>query len=1320
MTDEYISDAQRLRQEQLRAAQAVQGQSALERRENLVQQEKIVQKNFKDNGFSNVLFEVAKENIFPVTRKAVDSIITPAVEVAEERLEEAPDYVSKNPLLSVGNTAKEYIKAVSEELFKKDYVDPNWKPRENPTQKQQILTAIEQRGLDIESPEAIELLQSESEEELYGTVKLIDDAIERNQRILDAGSAGAAVALVSSMVDVDLVAGGALTKSGVAAYKARALGKAVQAGKISTNEAKFLARATNRAENALIGAVSTGASTGALMAADAALDPTVSTENVLGSIVMATFAGGGFGAMQNPHKASKITKHLMSDIKLSETVHTAKNIPEVQVAKQQKEKFTNTLNFIRTWEGGLANSKIDLGGATAFGISSKYWPKEYKEIVNLYKTRGTEAAQDYQEKFMKQNFYDKVVTPEMTKEQALVMTDTAFNFGVNGAKNLYKKAKGNVNKMLELRMEHYRQKVIDDPTQAGNMEGWTNRVDDLKKRLLNQETELKGTAAIRNSIDLDQSVGAAKAQQVDETGNVISDDPEIFTANTSKVVIDQAQKFFDENPDIADSFLFKDEFIDRTSDDPASLPVRLSRQLGQYLYEGIQKTPFISDFDRLSRDAGTVGKYLAYLTIDSPIGQVVNNRSAHAVGDLIQRKVQSLYAPNSGKHYNEWAKSKNIPLFSKDRFFKGRKEFDRELYEYREALYNNRPAPDVHPNVKEASDELDRAYQELLQYNKKYAVEGFEDVDHKAGFTPRSWDGKKLSAVENTAGVGSAGVVQSIKKAIMANQPEIEENLAFIYANAIRRTAKNKQVTNSPTGQLSSVNLVGKLALEEAIQDLGLATGEAASEMADKILYKNNERGIVKGAKKRIDLDLSTPIDGTDYTLMDLVDTDVYGLTEKAVRGQSNHAALASIGIQNRDKEHWIVAARDEANALGTDPEKAVKAVQDIFSYFGEGAYGGGSGVAAARLNRLANLMYLGQLGITQIAEIGVAMGVTGIKGWVKYAGKTLPDMLKGKDPEILKSLGGALHYTGDHKLLIRADHLDEADLGTKYDLLKISDRLTNIGSRALGYLSGFYKITEWIQTVAALSLNDYVVRQIKNNVDNTRLRSMGVDDEYRALINKRIADGSIKFDEDGNVSDMSVESWDYDETELLELVTKRNVDTAVQRTRRGEGQTWAYGQLGSLLMSLKSYVTNAMQKQLIKNLRNADDESLAMLLTTTGTAALAYTAKQIVNGKTENLNTEDIAKGAMNWSSMLSPAMFALDPLTYLLDIDTGGFKHYDRGLISAPAGLSALNDLISVGKLPSDIATADTVSQKLKALKSIPILGRSLPMSASLSLLE
>lgn len=1196
--------------------------------------------------------------------------------------------------------------AIASEILKTSerFDDPNWNPRDNEEQRLLIEEDIKELGLDIQGPEAEALMRVRSDFERQITKEQIRDSQERLQIVGDAGPKGIVAFMAANILDIDSLTGVGIFTKVRKAKTLKQLKKLEKAGDITADEAKLLSRTSTRLQNAQSGAEAGLISALVVEGTRAALDPTADEKDVLGAAIMATTLGAGIGTALPTNRANRVAE----DIAFSRILKDAK---KADTTGPQRVTFNDAMRFVEDAEGGFANVAGDRGGKTLYGITEKFYPKQHAEAMRLLETKGPRAARRYARNFYKNEFYNRVVTPDMSAAQAKVVFDTAVNSGHKTAKRLFKESGGDVNRFLQLREEYVQDIVRNDPSQEKFLQGWMNRINNLRDDVAGTRTKYTSP-----EIDLENSAGAASAGRPGE----------VFQTQSSGDIQNMVWDFFDDNPELDAAFRGLEEFVDPD----ATFPARVSQRLAERAYEGIRNTPFISDYDRLVKDGGIVGRYLAYHTLDSPVGQIVNNRSAMATGDLIHRQAATEYAPNAAHHFDAWARDQGIRRVSKRYVWDGHLEFGREIQRYRETIHSGKtPDPNTHPSVIKASDDLDRAYIKALDNNKRYGVEGFEDVEFVSGYTPRKWRGDKFAEVEAKAGIGSERVVQALKEGIMNKTPDMDEQTAFIYANAIRRSAKNSELA-SPVGNLMTVNSQGQAALEQAILDMGLvADVDEATEMARKILFKDSERGTVKSSRRRINIDMTTPIGGTDKTLLDLVDNDVYAITDRAIRGQSNHAAMASIGIQNRDRELWLRAAMDEAEQSGRDPIKAQRAVNDMFNMFGEGAFGN-MDPNAGRLNKLAILSFLSQLGITQMAEAGVAMGVGGIRAWTHYAGKSLPDMVKGKDPELMNALWGSNSYAADHRLWVSTDHLDDVNLEDAPNFMRTVDRAMDKGMRGMGYISGFYKVNEFLHSTAALTMNNYMVRSIMDGKNAKRLATMGVDDEFAAIIKDKASKGFIKFNDEGFVTDMGVENWHPDELDLLRVVTRRNMDQTVQKARKGEAHAWQYNTIGSLFSSLKSFTFTAAQKQLIKNARLSDPEAFQMLLTTTGTAALAYTAKQVVNGNFDRLDDpEYLAKGALNWSPLLSPMMMAVDPLAFALGADKipgsplpfNDWRYGHQGLISLPAGITALNQLAGGLRIPSDILDGGGLDRdSINALKALPVIGRSYPMIPIIEQLE
>lgn len=1176
--------------------------------------------------------------------------------------------------------------------------DPDWNPREDSIQAGQILSDLSDRGISPDSKAGKAMFASTSGVLYQLNLAHIDEERERAGAMKDAGVGGVALGLAASMIDGDILLPVFKVQK---AFSATKLDRLLTTGALTTNEAAAVATVTHRVDNVLDLAVNAGVSTGVIEAAIALGSPTHDIQDVLGATIAGTALGAGIGAVLPTVNAHRVAGDIATN-----RVHTAA-FNEVKAAEAaETARLKSSLDQVKRAEGpGTTTTPGDRGGETTMGISSKYFPKEHAELKKLLST-DARAAELYRQKFFTTEFYDKVVTPGMTTDQAKVLTDAAVLHGVGTAKKLWTKAKGNLNKFLDLRDKLVDDIVDADPSQGKFLDGWKNRTAALREDINNVYGSKRDPNFIAElTPDPEGSVGATSL-----TGS------EILETTGEAVELEKAHTFLDAHPETG-VLVDLEDIVDAGS----SGAQRIVQQAAQHMYAGIRKTPFISDFDRIVKDGGVIGQMLAGKgLLESPVGQFINNKGASAVQIDIQHQAGSMYAPNKHALYSAWAKDQNINPMSARGVLYGQVEFGKEVQKYRAHIGRGTTDPNTHPSIIAASEDLDNTFKFLLDRNKHHGTDGFEDVEWLDGYSPTKWDGTKSAVFENM--VGTERLVQSLKRGIMAKTPDMDENLAFIYASAVHSHLKDQSL-GSPVGSLMTVSNDGKATLERAITagNLHEGTGLTPAELVDRVMF-NTDRGTAKTSRRKINIDLLEPIEGSDgATLLDLLDNNLYATVDRTVRAQSKIAALSSQDIQLRDFDDMARAAATQATAEGRDISKSVLAIRDTESFWGEGAFRGGAGPIVGRLNKLAVLQFLPQLGVTQTAEAGVAMGVAGVRAYSHYMGKSLPNVLKGMDNDLLNSMHGIKDWRGDHTLFAGLDQLDDINFQTASPFLKTMDAAMDNGMKALGHVSLFYKVNHMLQSVAALSMQDYMIKNIVKGKQSRRLASMGVDDEYRKLILAKVDDGSISFSPEGYLENIKVESWTPDEAFLLRSITRRNIDQTVQKSRPGQAHAWQYDGIGALLSSLRTFTFTAAQMQLIRTARLADVESLGMLLATTATAGLAVTAKLLINGRTDELDLEHIGVGALQWSALLSPALMGVDALSYVTGMDhigspfpaSSGYGRYGAsGLLSLPPGLSAANNTLNLGRVPLDLLSdGEMSSEAISALRSIPIVGRSYP---------
>lgn len=138
--------------------------------------------------------------------------------------------------------------------------------------------------------------------------------------------------------------------------------------------------------------------------------------------------------------------------------------------------FENAYNQTRKFEGGYANHPADRGGATIFGISSKYWPNDFATVKTLVDQGKVKEAEDYTKEFYKKNFWDPSGAEKAPPEMQAPLFDAAVNHGVGTAKKMLASSNNDPNQFLDQRQGYMNKIVQNDPSQAVFQKGWQNRV----------------------------------------------------------------------------------------------------------------------------------------------------------------------------------------------------------------------------------------------------------------------------------------------------------------------------------------------------------------------------------------------------------------------------------------------------------------------------------------------------------------------------------------------------------------------------------------------------------------------------------------------------------------------------------------------------------------------------------------------------------------------------------------------------------------------------------------------------------------------------
>jgi hypothetical protein len=165
---------------------------------------------------------------------------------------------------------------------------------------------------------------------------------------------------------------------------------------------------------------------------------------------------------------------------------------------------------------------------------------------------------------------------------------------------------------------------------------------------------------------------------------------------------------------------------------------------------------------------------------------------------------------------------------------------------------------------------------------------------------------------------------------------------------------------------------------------------------------------------------------------------------------------------------------------------------------------------------------------------------------------------------------------------------------------------------------------------------------------------------------------------------------------------------------------------IASLFFHMKTFSLLAIEKQVLRNVRLQDGEALGTFLAGLTTAAAAYTAKQAINGNTQNLSLDKIARGAIGYSNMTGWLPMWVDPMAGMLGLEAlkinefGGSRGQAGDILSAPAALSAINGLAHLPAIAGHAVTGSLSNNDVRAMQTTPIIGKAYGVTALLNSLK
>lgn len=770
------------------------------------------------------------------------------------------------------------------------------------------------------------------------------------------------------------------------------------------------------------------------------------------------------------------------------------------------------------------------------------------------------------------------------------------------------------------------------------------------------------------------------------------------------------------------------------------------------LQDVIHATGLASDFDRMMRTNSAVAQKLAYEFFENGSGIIRNNANGAGLYRMYQQQLHNEfkdYAPS----LDAWMRDQGEGVVGRTINFKKQAEFNEAVVAELQYRFFKTGQASTNAHILRAADEVDKWSARDIQVRKGRPGEnhefGTDTMQAKSGYYPQQVSGIKMKAMLAATGKVWKDIEDAINEVYSQMHPAMKPKDRKIWAKALVDRARRGGSSGLSMNIRSALDGDGRGAVAELLVRNG-ANANDVEKLIDRLTGNMETAGQKGNTKRRIDIDLrGTTSNG--IRLMDLFDTDVYGMLSRRSHAAAGAGALARKGIASRaelqDYLEAVIQEQDLTNIpnasdikagvrdnfehfVDKDKHVSMEQLQDMFSVFTGRPIEGAISPGYQRLIKLTNLGLLGQLGLTQLAEFGPAIAAVGLRRFMK----DLPSDLKAAMKHPTSELSIELRHMGimePEEALFRYDQVYSMERAATEESQWLSkmDMLINKGSRIQGFTSLMFQVRRVQHKMAVTTGVNRIVQTIAGikgdfATSAARLKDMGMDDTNSMAIKKYIDNGTISM-VDGEVHKLNLDKWDPSDVDRMTLSLNRFVDQQVQRAMVGESSTlFRKGGITSMFMHLKSFPLLAIEKQFVRNARLADDQTMGMFFYGLAAASVAYSVKQAVNGNTDRLNLTDISKGAFNMSNLTGWMPMFIDPTAYLMGFDmpfsaSGG---RDNGVIGMPPALSYLNNLSSLPGAVQRIVNpfVEASNGDLKALQTVPIAGRMLGVPLILNALK
>ena len=681
------------------------------------------------------------------------------------------------------------------------------------------------------------------------------------------------------------------------------------------------------------------------------------------------------------------------------------------------------------------------------------------------------------------------------------------------------------------------------------------------------------------------------------------------------------------------------------------------------------------DFTNLVRSQSPGANFVAAEILESSSGLVRRGSSAAVLKEMYHSSAMTHSAATLVDQRSAYFRQKGLnPIL-----LESHRQFSRDL---RLAMHDYSVTGKAAPEFKDLIDNIDKTHMEILDRMKGLdedrSVRGAREIEHRPGYFRYDWEPHNFLRVREQ--VGEDSMVRAFRDGYMRGSG-LDADLATRLAKAIVRRFSDRGIgVGAADSRL--LDLDSRSGIEAVLEQSGLGRADVDSIMR-RLDVNTQERATKSYLRSRTDVDMRTPVPGTDLTLVDLLSDDIERSIQQYVGDAAGAAALANKGIRDKaDLEALKDTIMFEQSALR---EQGLERGQldAIFSQFGGGAHKGfimgretsGVSPAVSMLTKATRASLLQRAGLTQLMDTANVFVANGVKnsmepvmarlGWNRPGAMSRAEYNNLYDE--LQSLGVIVGQ--DHMLFRPHLSIDETEVANNVYMQTAQSALNSV-ERATNYASGQIHVVAAQQKIAAAAVTTNVLRTLaghETNLTNRMLRDIGLEPKEVSNLVDLIRSGVIEVQ--GGTVKLNSSQWatHMGADEAAELSHEfgaaifRAVHQQVQRGLIGETSVWMNSDIGKLLASLKTFALTAVQKQTARNLMiGGRPHFIQAAAWQFGFAYAVLTLGQTVQG--QYMGAADRARLAVSYSATLGVAPMVADPLTTMLGFDDLNFSPYGR----------------------------------------------------------